>query len=740
MNIFMSKKNKHIKIFTIVSILFFIFSVQTVQASTTIKNLTKGLSSLGLMAYWPLDGAGVSITNLTNTGTAADTSGNGRTLTLSGGDWHEETSPILGKVAQGLFFNGGNETTAGNFANSLSEMTVSAWFKTEIDPGTVACLICKMDDVANAGWAFILRSDGYVSFGTQDSGPTNYHYKYVSTDVTDGKWHHVVATLTGGINGTIALYIDGVAQSLTDNTSGTVASNSTTDPVRVGYGAGAMEGNMDEPRIYNRALSATEVLAMYNLGSSKKNMTPKKVISNSGLVGYWPFDGRNTVWSSATAASATDVSGYGHTGSSVNMNIATALTTGKLGQALRFDGSNRISATHSSALATNTDTVTIAAWVKRTASNTTGTILNHGQAFASGFRLTIGRYLCTTNQIEFEKNNVSMECLDSFPADTKWHHFVMVADSSGEYLYIDGVLTDSNSDSNVMIATASNVFIGRDDSSAGFDGSIDDVRYYNRALSTTEISALYAQGAANKVNVTKNKIASSGLVGYWPFDGKYISWGGPTALDATGNGNSGTITNMTQNIASVIGKSGQALLFDGSNDSVDIVDSASLDLSVGSKYSWSFWLKPTSFGDLKNSYATYDGGAANFLTISTHTTADTNYGACTKCVSVAWANTAGSNYLIAHTSDNVLVANKWTHVLITYDGTLSQASRFKIYAGGVDVTNNGDIYSTGTTTSISPSITEIGGEPGAHAAGAIDEFRFYNKLLSTGEIAELARP
>ena len=236
---------------------------------------------------------------------------------------------------------------------------------------------------------------------------------------------------------------------------------------------------------------------------------------------------------------------------------------------------------------------------------------------------------------------------------------------------------------------------------------------------------------------------ANGLVGYWPFDGAYLPWTSSTAataIDASGGGNTGTLTNMDQATSGAIGKMGQALYFDGSNDRIDVADSSVFDLSSSGAYTWSFWLKPTTFGDLKDSFATYDSGGVNFLSISTHTTSNANYGPCTKCVTATWANTGGVNYLMTHTTDNALVTNKWTHILITYDGSLSQASRFVIYADGINVTNTGDVYSNNTIIAISPITTQIGGEPAAHMNGSIDEFRFYNRKLTAIEIAELAKP
>src|SRR5690606_3456048 len=74
--------------------------------------------------------------------------------------------------------------------------------------------------------------------------------------------------------------------------------------------------------------------------------------------------------------------------------------------------------------------------------------------------------------------------------------------------------------------TADEVYIGKQDTNF-FDGSLDELRLYNRTLSPREVQALYHW--------------APGPVGYWNFDENT----GSTANDISGNGNNGTITDAT---------------------------------------------------------------------------------------------------------------------------------------------------------------------------------------------------
>src|SRR3989344_2625910 len=90
---------------------------------------------------------------------------------------------------------------------------------------------------------------------------------------------------------------------------------------------------------------------------------------------------------------------------------------------------------------------------------------------------------------------------------------------------------------------------------------------------------------------------SLGLVGWWTMDGKDTPWTSSTAattLDKSGNGNIGTLTNMAQATSPVAGKIGQGLLFDNSNDCVNLASPAVLDDM--SAITMSAWIYPKSIG------------------------------------------------------------------------------------------------------------------------------------------------
>ena len=92
--------------------------------------------------------------------------------------------------------------------------------------------------------------------------------------------------------------------------------------------------------------------------------------------------------------------------------------------------------------------------------------------------------------------------------DLNWHHFAFVVNNATKewYFYYDGVLQSVITASYTYTNQSSPLTIGTiATATAGFDGLIDDVRYYNRRLETAEIQAIYNSG--NGTENEDNKVA-----------------------------------------------------------------------------------------------------------------------------------------------------------------------------------------------------------------------------------------
>jgi hypothetical protein len=93
---------------------------------------------------------------------------------------------------------------------------------------------------------------------------------------------------------------------------------------------------------------------------------------------------------------------------------------------------------------------------------------------------------------------------------------------------------------------------------------------------------------------------ASGLIGYWKLD-ENPAIHGTTIVDSSGQGNNGSLsTNNGSTNKSVTGQLGQALSFDGTDDSVnapDLTDGTGYDFSAGASFTLSAWIKPTNLSN-----------------------------------------------------------------------------------------------------------------------------------------------
>jgi hypothetical protein len=185
------------------------------------------------------------------TGTAtADASGNGHTGTVSGATW-----AAAGKNGAALSFDGVNDwvTIADtNLLDLTSGMTLEAWIR----PSLVSNWRTVILKERGAGLSYSLYSsndNGRPStwiFRSNDAESTSPSALAVNT------WVHLAATYDGA---TLRLYANGVQVS---SKAVTGAMTTSTSPLRIGGNAVWTEffgGLIDDVRVYNRALTATEI-------------------------------------------------------------------------------------------------------------------------------------------------------------------------------------------------------------------------------------------------------------------------------------------------------------------------------------------------------------------------------------------------------------------------------------------------------------------------------------------------
>jgi len=127
-------------------------------------------------------------------------------------------------------------------------------------------------------------SNKYRCFRFMISTASGYGWSFTTTKLPISEWVHIAASYDQTSH-TAKLYING-SNVLTDSATATGALiASDGNPVRLGIGSGTGEKNsfigiMRDARIYNRALTATEILTLYERSGQP----------TSGLVGHWEMD------------------------------------------------------------------------------------------------------------------------------------------------------------------------------------------------------------------------------------------------------------------------------------------------------------------------------------------------------------------------------------------------------------------------------------------------------------------
>lgn len=564
----------------------FLIFIQFFVVSFAYAVVTRATPSLGLVGWWKMD----------------ESSWNGTSGEIRDSTWYARNgtsysgaTTAAGKFTRAGYFDGNNDYAQYSASIiPLGAKTVAFWFNDSTPINTEGDIVSTTNGSPSHGM-IIYRADtsGKITCLSTKGTAGTMRFGLASTrSFNDGAWHHVACVWDGTTNANGAkLYIDGVA----DGQATAVATETTAQTYSLTLGkTPSASGNwyrgfLDDLRIYSRALSAGEIAVLYASKPATATNVNKTVAKNNsavnlqnGLVGHWTFDGKNM-----TATQATDIAG-GNTGT---LTGGVTKVTGKIGQGLKFDGGSGY-VNLGSVAALNPTNITVSAWVF--AKNIpAGGVSYYGMQNAGGNIYRATDVDASGNlywmQSDGSGNRRWYQTNSPVLSLNKWYHVVVTqTGATAPSIFVDGVLAPSSvvlSQGNEVVPSTQISTIGRQGAWATdlyWNGYVDDVRIYNRALNAAEIAALYTAGAPTKTSVTNTNKLTSGLVGYWTFDGKNM-----TATQATdiAGGNTGTLTG---GVTKVAGKIGQALKFDGSSG---YINTSYLSQLGANSFSMSFWFK-----------------------------------------------------------------------------------------------------------------------------------------------------
>ncbi len=519
--------------------------------------------------------------------TAYDSVGTNHGTLINGPIW------TTGQVNGALDFDGTNDyVEVGSPANldnlPLYNLTISAWIYDKHSAGETWGTIFGTY-VSPNGWSFrtISNATGSRSLylqmpfsGNNQSAWATYHSSYGT--ILRNTWHHVVGVWDSSTK-TAKLYIDGAETTYQTANPGVGAYNSDASnnkeigrlPLAVQY----FNGIIDDVRIYNRALSAQEILQLYQKGLSRKAFNPNpadgatRVDPNTNLTwfagkdalshdvyfgtsfddvnnattgspefkGNQPLDANSFIpgsleylttyyWRIDEITASGTVKGYvwsfttwsntgpnlvswwkfdegsgtiafdsigNHNGTLLNGPVWTA---GVIDGALKFDGINDYVSVPDSTAFTVTN-FSIVLWAKYIDNGYTQELLFHNYTVNKWFGL-YGRSedLCG-GKIRFQLDDgTDIEiCSQNSYDNNEWVHIAVVRDCPNAYIYINGELETSTTIGSCGTIDGGALEIGGwRGGGQSLNGLMDDVRFYDRALSAQEIFQLYQQGLGGR--------------------------------------------------------------------------------------------------------------------------------------------------------------------------------------------------------------------------------------------------
>ena len=215
----------------------------------------------------------------------------------------------------------------------------------------------------------------------------------------------------------------------------------------------------------------------------------------------------------------------------------TSDSTGKFGKGAVFNGSSsKIDLGNNSS--NNSSVISVSLWFKTTGHSGTAALINNGGANSGETGYFLG--LNSNGTIKFEAGTGTVNGTVNY-ADSNWHQIVLTLNSGAYNIYVDGNTTPVITGSGAFTTTATRpTWIGQFSYTASnlefFNGSIDQVRVFNKAISAAEVTTLYNE-TASTIN-TLQVLGDTSCVATYPLG---------TGAGDLGNTYSGTASNVTFN-------------------------------------------------------------------------------------------------------------------------------------------------------------------------------------------------
>jgi hypothetical protein len=676
----------------------------TVNSTLKVGSIALLPGPSGLMGYWALNESSGTV--------AADSSGRSHPGTVNGtAPWQ----PLGGKFGGAMSFDGATDIRIPYSADfNLATYTVSAWVNIAADQANGGILGTRF----GGDNSFDLKVQAAMIHGDVGSGSgwinTAVDIPAPQGDIPLNSWQMVTYVIDDTAK-QFQLYLNGalVTPPSPISYTGTPQLMRSGLEMRLGNSSGTeylANGLLDDVAIWNRALSAADILALYQTGpnSVPLPLVPTFVggtLTTAGTTIFGPDANLEIPRINVVGGTTTGLGTPGTPHATLAAGTTLKLAGGTLAGTFGATNTSTIPGSYAFEIESGVSNANLVAPTASLRKSTAGaaTLAGTQMHFANlnieeGSTLITHGAKLTANSMNVSGGSVRMERGAEVSR-------IDVGSSGSMTFTRDIKVTGSLNGTGTLIADG-NMTLDLSSAGASFGGELR-VTNTNPATSGNLL-----------VNLPAGTPLSAGLVGYWSFDASDIS--GTTAFDRSGYGNNGI---LQRGPVQVPGIAGGAVRLDGDNDFVEIPHSASLN--VNNAFSVGVWAQVTEAG-------------AWFRTL----VAKYGLSSVTESWGLGWMNAGRLGFYVRDSGGN----RTWVESPVAnlgLDGGWHQFlgvrgdGKVQFYMDGELVTETADISGNITNTRPVTAARHSDDNTTNHVQGVFDDMAIWNRALSPTEVQSL---
>ena len=425
-----------------------------------------------------------------------------------GAQWSTPTS-VPGSSVR---FSGDDLVKAGDIPNLAGDLTFELWLR----PGDISVRRNPLAKAYSGEGNITQELSGQLTFHHGEGGGNTRGYEFLrSSPLMNDAWSHVVLTRDGQ---TVSWYVNGELD--TQKVFTKIASDSRS-PLIIGDGhTNGYDGYIDEVAVYDRALTIDEIVD--HLDNIVDPTTYGYHVIDDNPIGYWRLD--ETAGPNALDETAANPAVYHGTPTYTQPGAQKVLDSRPIpGSSVGFSGDDRIRAGDIPNL---TGDLTFELWLRPRDTSVRRNPLAKAYSGEGNITQELSGQL-TFHHGEGGGNTRGYEFLRSSPLmNDAWSHVVLTRDGQTVSWYVNGELDTQKVFTKIASDSSLPLIIG-DGHTNGYDGYIDEVAVYDRALTIDEIIDHFD----NIIDPTTygNHVTDDNPVGYWRLDEAI----GPKAFDET---------------------------------------------------------------------------------------------------------------------------------------------------------------------------------------------------------------